>query len=77
MHAAKLGMLLIFQVLYLPKDYYIEYRWTEHSTYFFEKMTTGGGKKASQITQRGGIFWTISFVVLKNSNQEGSNTAIF
>ena len=29
------------------------YSWTEHSADFFEKITTGGGKKAPQITPRG------------------------
>ena len=32
------------------------YKWTEHSADFFERMTTGGGKKASQITPRGWVF---------------------
>ena len=29
------------------------YRWTEHSADFFGKKSTGGGKKAPQITPRG------------------------
>ena len=37
----------------LPTQGLLLYRWTEHSTYFFEKMTTGGGKKARQITPQG------------------------
>ena len=40
------------------------YRWTEHSADFF-KITTGGGKKAPQITPRGWIFWTMIFYNLK------------
>ena len=31
----------------------------------FLKMTTGGGKKAPQITPRGWIFWTMVFYNLK------------
>ena len=48
------------------------YRWTEHSADFF-KMTTGGGKKAPQITPRGGFFEPRSFKILKNSHQDLSN----
>jgi hypothetical protein len=49
------------------------YRWIEHSTNFFEKMSTGGEKKAPTITPRGWIFWTIIFYNLKNSHQDLSN----
>ena len=55
----------------------LPYRWTEHSHFFFEKMSSGGGKKDPQITPQGGFFGPWSFIILKNSHQdlinEGSN----
>ena len=45
------------------KDYYIDKQNTQ--LIFFEKMTTGGGIKAPQITPRGWIFWTMIFNNLK------------
>ena len=47
----------------LSKDYYIDGQNTQ--LIFFEKMSTGGGKMAPQITPQGGIFWTIIFYNLK------------
>ena len=44
-------------LLTLGKDYYIDGQNTE--LIFF--ISTGGGKKAPQITPRGWIFWTIIF----------------
>ena len=50
-------------VLDLLKDYFID---GQHSAdFFFEKMTTGGGKKATLITPQGWIFWTMIFYNLK------------
>ena len=41
---------------------------------FFEKMTSGGGKKAPQITPRlCEFFGPCSFITLKNSPQDLSN----
>jgi hypothetical protein len=43
----------------LCKDYYIDGQNTP--LIFFEKISTGGGKKTPQITPRGWIFWTMIF----------------
>ena len=40
---------------------------------FFEKITTGGGKKAPKLHPRGRYFWTMIFYNLKNSHQDLSN----
>jgi hypothetical protein len=44
---------------HLDKDYYIDGQNTQ--LFFFEKNSTGGGKKARHITPRGWIVWTIIF----------------
>ena len=49
------------------------YRWTEHSADFFEKMSTGGGKKGPQITPQGGFFGPWSYIIFKNSHQDLSH----
>ena len=49
-------------VVTLPKDYYIDGQ--NIQLIFFEKMTTGEGKRP-QITPRGWIFWTVIFYNLK------------
>ena len=50
------------------RDYYIDGQNTQRI--FFEKMTTGGGKKAPQFTPRCGPW---SFIILKKSHQDLSN----
>ena len=52
----------------LGKDYYIDGQNTQ--LIFFENISTGGGKKAPQITPRGWIFWTMIFYDLTNSHQD-------
>ena len=47
----------------LSKDYYIDGQNTQ--LIFFEKYTTGGGKKAPKLHRGGGIFWTMIFYNLK------------
>ena len=46
------------------KDYYTDGQNTQ-LTFFEKKKSTGGGKKAPQITHRGWIFWTMIFYNLK------------
>ena len=42
------------KVMHLTKDYYIDGQNTQ--LIFFEKMSSGGGKKDPQITPQGGFF---------------------
>ena len=49
--------------IHTGKNYHIDGQNTQ--LIFFEKMTTGGGKKARQITPQGWIFWTMIFYNLK------------
>ena len=65
--AKELGFMELLDTL-LSDDAYRQgllYRWTEHSANFFEILSTGGGKKAPQITPQGLIFWTMIFYNLK------------
>ena len=50
---------MLFHYDWQTKDYYIDERNTQMIS--FEKMSTGGGKKAPQITPRGWIFWTMIY----------------
>ena len=59
----RIGTSSIVYKLGLAKDYYIDGQNTQ--LIFFEKNTTGGGKKAPQITSRGWIFWTTIFYNIK------------